>query len=78
MDPRIEQTILVMATRFRDPLTLAELAAGVGLSPFHFHRIFKAQTRENQQVLTAPVDGEIGSRSRPKPFLATNLRLKTL
>ena len=46
MDPRIEQTILVMATRFRDPLTLAELAAGVGLSPFHFHRIFKAQTRE--------------------------------
>lgn len=46
MDPRIEQTILVMATRFRDPLTLADLAAGVGLSPFHFHRIFKAETRE--------------------------------
>lgn len=46
MDPRIEQTILVMATRFREPLALAELAAGVGLSPFHFHRIFKAETRE--------------------------------
>lgn len=46
MDPRIEQSILAMATRFRDPLTLAELATGVGLSPFHFHRIFKAETRE--------------------------------
>ncbi|MET0744702.1 MAG: bifunctional DNA-binding transcriptional regulator/O6-methylguanine-DNA methyltransferase Ada [Microvirga sp.] len=25
-----------------DPMTLAELAAGSGLSPFHFHRVFKA------------------------------------
>lgn len=46
MDPRIEQTLLVMATRFRDPLTLADLATGIGLSPFHFHRIFKTETRE--------------------------------
>ena len=55
MDPRIEQTILVMATRFRDPLTLAELAAGVGLSPFHFHRIFKAQTRETPAAYLARI-----------------------
>ena len=55
MDLRIEQTILVMATRFREPLSLAELAAGVGLSPFHFHRIFKAETRETPAAYLARI-----------------------
>lgn len=55
MDPRIEQTILAMATRFRDPLTLAELAGGVGLSPFHFHRIFKTETGETPAAYLARI-----------------------
>jgi AraC-like DNA-binding protein len=46
MDPRTEHAILVMANRFREPLTLAELAATVSLSPFHLHRLFKADTLE--------------------------------
>lgn len=46
MDVRIERTILLIATRFREPLALAELAAEAGLSPFHLHRLFKAVTGE--------------------------------
>lgn len=46
MDPRIEQAILLITTRFREPLALPDLAAEVGLSPFHLHRLFKADTRE--------------------------------
>jgi AraC-like DNA-binding protein/DNA gyrase inhibitor GyrI len=46
MDPRTEQTILLISTSFRDPLKLGELASRVGLSPFHLHRLFKADTQE--------------------------------
>src|SRR5207344_2994565 len=38
--------ILLISTRFREPLTLAGLAAEVDLSPFHLHRLFKTGTRE--------------------------------
>ena len=50
MDIRIERAILLITTRFREPLTLAELASGLGLSPFHLHRLFKADTRETPAV----------------------------
>lgn len=43
-DPRIERAILLITNRFREPLTLPDLAAGVGLSPFHLHRLFKSET----------------------------------
>lgn len=46
MDVRIERTILLIATRFREPLVLADLAATAELSPFHLHRLFKAETGE--------------------------------
>jgi AraC-like DNA-binding protein len=46
MDPRTEQTILLITTEFRSPLTLPQLAARVGLSPFHLHRLFKVDTLE--------------------------------
>jgi AraC-like DNA-binding protein/DNA gyrase inhibitor GyrI len=46
MDSRIEQAILLITTRFRDPLTLPDLAGELGLSPFHLHRLFKADTGE--------------------------------
>ena len=46
MDPRTERAILLMATSFRDALTLAAIASKVELSPFHLHRIFKADTLE--------------------------------
>jgi AraC-like DNA-binding protein/DNA gyrase inhibitor GyrI len=46
MDPRTEQAILLIATRFRESLTLEDLAARVSLSPFHLHRLFKADTLE--------------------------------
>jgi len=44
MDPRIEQAILLITNRFREPLTLPGVAAATGLSPFHLHRVFKAET----------------------------------
>lgn len=44
MDPRIERAILLITNRFREPLTLPDIAAGAGLSPFHLHRVFKAET----------------------------------
>lgn len=46
MDVRIERTILLITTRFREPLALPDLAAEAGLSPFHLHRLFKAETLE--------------------------------
>jgi AraC-like DNA-binding protein/DNA gyrase inhibitor GyrI len=46
MDHRIERAILLITIRFREALTLPELAAGVGLSPFHLHRLFKTETGE--------------------------------
>jgi AraC-like DNA-binding protein/DNA gyrase inhibitor GyrI len=46
VDHRIEHAILLITTRFREVLGLSELAAEVGLSPFHLHRLFKANTRE--------------------------------
>lgn len=46
MDPRTERVILLMATRFREDLTLAAIATEVELSPFHLHRLFKADTRQ--------------------------------
>jgi AraC family transcriptional regulator len=46
MDARVEQAILLISTRFREPLTLPDLATEVGLSPFHLHRLFKAETKE--------------------------------
>lgn len=46
MDARIEFAILLITTHFRDPLTLPDLAARVGASPFHLHRLFKSETGE--------------------------------
>ena len=46
MDSRIEQAILLITARFRDPMTLPDIGAHVGLSPFHLHRLFKAETKE--------------------------------
>lgn len=50
VDPRIESAILQITTRFREPLLLADLASQVGLSPFHFLRLFKTQTGETPTV----------------------------
>ncbi len=46
MDTRTERALLMITNRFREPLALPELAAGVGLSPFHLHRLFKSDTGE--------------------------------
>lgn len=46
MDARTERAILLITTRFRDTLTLPDIAAEVGVSPFHLHRLFKADTGE--------------------------------
>jgi AraC-like DNA-binding protein len=43
-DPRTERAILIITTGFRDSLSLEDLARQVGLSKFHFHRLFKAET----------------------------------
>lgn len=40
LDPRLELAVLEITRRFRDPLSLHDLAAAVGLSSHHFHRMF--------------------------------------
>ena len=54
-DPRIERAILLITTRFRDALALPDLAASAGLSPFHFHRLFKADTGETPAAYLARI-----------------------
>lgn len=44
MDNRIEKSILFIAKNFRTELLLEDLAGEVGLSKFHFHRLFKTET----------------------------------
>lgn len=39
-----EAVRMVLAGRFREPLTLADVAAAVGMSPYHLHRRFRAET----------------------------------
>lgn len=55
LDPRTEQAILLISTRFREALALPDIAAGVGLSTFHFHRLFKADTGETPAAYLARV-----------------------
>jgi AraC-like DNA-binding protein/DNA gyrase inhibitor GyrI len=43
----VEQAVLAMTRGFRDPISLASLAKQVGLSPFHFHRLFLARMGES-------------------------------
>jgi AraC family transcriptional regulator len=46
VDPRVELAVLEITRRFRDPLPLHDLAAAVGLSAHHFHRLFLAALGE--------------------------------
>jgi AraC family transcriptional regulator len=43
---RLEGAARLLAERLDDPPSLAELAAAACVSPFHFHRIWRALTRE--------------------------------
>ncbi len=43
VDP-VERALALMAERCEEPLTVAELAAAVGLAPSRFHERFRAQT----------------------------------
>jgi AraC family transcriptional regulator len=43
---RIERAATLLSGRLDDPPSLAELAAAAAVSPFHFHRIWRALTRE--------------------------------
>jgi AraC-like DNA-binding protein len=49
--PRFDAVIACMRARLAERLTLAELAAVAGLSPFHFLRRFKAQHHATPQQL---------------------------
>ncbi len=39
----VKRSIQVMHTRLHEPLTIEDLASVAGLSPFHFHRVFRRQ-----------------------------------
>ena len=43
---RFERAASLLSGRLDDPPSLAELAAAAAVSPFHFHRIWRALTRE--------------------------------
>ena len=43
---RLERAASLLSGRLDDPPSLAELASAAGVSPFHFHRIWRALTRE--------------------------------
>jgi AraC family transcriptional regulator len=42
----LERAAALVSTRLDDPPSLEELAAAAAVSPFHFHRIWRALTRE--------------------------------
>lgn len=44
--PRIERAIAHITAHLDEPLPLADVAKVAALSPYHFHRIFQAYTRE--------------------------------
>jgi len=44
MDERIEQAILFITQYYYKPLVLDEICESVGLSKFHFHRMFRSNT----------------------------------
>jgi AraC family transcriptional regulator len=43
---RIERALALLASRLDEPASLDELAAAAGISPFHFHRAWRAMTGE--------------------------------
>lgn len=43
---RLERAVLLLSGRLDDPPSLAELASAAAVSPYHFHRIWRALTRE--------------------------------
>ncbi|HST44728.1 MAG TPA: AraC family transcriptional regulator [Luteimonas sp.] len=43
---RMERALALLATRLDDPPSLDELAAAANVSPFHFHRTWRAMTGE--------------------------------
>jgi AraC family transcriptional regulator len=43
---RLERAAILISTRLDDPPLLEELATAAAVSPFHFHRIWRALTRE--------------------------------
>jgi AraC family transcriptional regulator len=43
---RLERAASLLSGRLDDPPSLAELASAAAISPFHFHRIWRALTRE--------------------------------
>jgi len=45
-EPRIERAIAFILEHIEEPLTLAEVARAAYVSPYHFHRLFSAATRE--------------------------------
>jgi AraC family transcriptional regulator len=55
---RIDRATQLLGSRLDDPPALAELASAAGISPFHFHRIWRAMTGETvaQSVLRLRLD----------------------
>jgi AraC family transcriptional regulator len=49
---RINRVVELIAGRLDDPPSLAELAAAAAVSPFHFHRIYRAMTGETTAETT--------------------------
>jgi AraC family transcriptional regulator len=43
---RMERAVALLASRLDEPVSLEELAAAAGVSPFHFHRVWRALTAE--------------------------------
>lgn len=55
---RFERAANLLSARLDDPPSLAELASAAAVSPFHFHRIWRALTRETvgQTILRLRVE----------------------
>ncbi|MFS2282012.1 MULTISPECIES: helix-turn-helix domain-containing protein, partial [Microbacterium] len=47
---RVSRALHWMEERLEEPVTLAEIAAVAGLSPHHFHRVFRAVVGENPKA----------------------------
>src|SRR3984885_14042221 len=59
---RLERAASLLSGRLDDPPSLAELASAGAVSPFHFHRIWRALTRETigQTILRLRMEASLG------------------
>jgi pimeloyl-ACP methyl ester carboxylesterase len=73
---RLEHAASLLSGRLDDPPSLAELASAAAVSPFHFHRIWRALTRRPDLFYAFVGTGQVPSSSKEANLVAYGLALQ--